>query len=224
MDHRRFLGQRVHRRPGSYRLSHHTERLSDDESRCARRLRKRVRGEDRGNDQRSLFGYGDHAVCIACVIHGPTRKPAKRPTVLRWNSMKHSNDLAKIVVTAAFLAALLSSLAPRSDGQTIRGASATPPQADKQQLLTTYGKVPLSFEANAGQTSNEVKFLSRGGGYTLFLTRHAEAVLVFQKPAIQQGKTERVVAESTPAAVLRMKLAGATVIQKLQGWKSLLDV
>ena len=135
--------------------------------------------------------------------------------------MKHSNDLAKIVVTAAFLAALLSSLAPRSDGQTIRGASATPPQADKQQLLTTYGKVPLSFEANAGQTSNEVKFLSRGGGYTLFLTRHAEAVLVFQKPAIQQGKTERVVAESTPAAVLRMKLAGATVNPEVAGLEEL---
>ena len=31
-------------------------------------------------------------------------------------------------------------------------------------------KVPLSFEANQGQTDTQVRFLSRGNGYTLFLT------------------------------------------------------
>jgi hypothetical protein len=131
--------------------------------------------------------------------------------------MKHSNDLAKIVVTAAFLAALFSPLAPGSNAQTIRGASATRLQADKEHLIETYGKLPLSFEANAGQTSSEVKFLSRGSGYTLFLTRHAEAVLVLQKSAIQEGKTERVVAESTPPAVLRMKLAGPALNPEVAG-------
>ena len=30
--------------------------------------------------------------------------------------------------------------------------------------------VPLSFEANQGQTDSQVKFLSRGDGYSLFLT------------------------------------------------------
>ena len=39
-----------------------------------------------------------------------------------------------------------------------------------------YGRLPLVFEANAGQTDPAVKFLSRGPGYTLFLT-HTEAVL-----------------------------------------------
>jgi hypothetical protein len=33
-----------------------------------------------------------------------------------------------------------------------------------------YGRVPLSFEANEGQADEQVKFLSRGQGYTLFLT------------------------------------------------------
>ena len=33
-----------------------------------------------------------------------------------------------------------------------------------------YGKLPLSFEANHGQTDPRVKFLSRTGGYSLFLT------------------------------------------------------
>src|SRR6266498_232833 len=36
--------------------------------------------------------------------------------------------------------------------------------------------IPMQFEANAGQTDNQVKFLSRGPGYTLFLTS-TQAVL-----------------------------------------------
>jgi hypothetical protein len=37
------------------------------------------------------------------------------------------------------------------------------------KILEGYGKLPLSFEANRGQTDARVKFLSRGIGYTLFL-------------------------------------------------------
>ncbi len=43
-------------------------------------------------------------------------------------------------------------------------------------LIERYGKLPLSFEGNQGQTDSQVKFLSRGHGYTLFLTG-TEAVL-----------------------------------------------
>jgi hypothetical protein len=39
-----------------------------------------------------------------------------------------------------------------------------------------YGKLPLAFEANHGQADPSVKFLSRGSGYSLFLT-DSEAVL-----------------------------------------------
>jgi len=45
-----------------------------------------------------------------------------------------------------------------------------------QQIVATYGKLPLSFEANQGQIDPRVKFLSRGSGYALFLTGN-EAVL-----------------------------------------------
>ena len=38
------------------------------------------------------------------------------------------------------------------------------------RLLEAYGQIPLSFEANQGQTDAAVNFLSRGSGYTLFLT------------------------------------------------------
>ena len=39
----------------------------------------------------------------------------------------------------------------------------------------------MSFEANKGQTDEKVKFLSRGSGYTLFLTS-TEAVLSLIRP------------------------------------------
>ena len=49
------------------------------------------------------------------------------------------------------------------------------------KLSSSYGKLPLAFEPNQGQTDSQVQFLSHGNGYTLFLTSE-EAVLVLQKP------------------------------------------
>src|SRR6266404_5101104 len=46
------------------------------------------------------------------------------------------------------------------------------------KVAESYGKLPLSFAANQGQTDGRVKFLSRTGAYTLFLTGD-EAVLAF---------------------------------------------
>ena len=45
-----------------------------------------------------------------------------------------------------------------------------------------YGKIPLSFEKNVGQVDPQVKFLSRGPGYGLFLS-DKEAVLRLTQPA-----------------------------------------
>src|SRR2546427_12199197 len=72
---------------------------------------------------------------------------------------------------------------------TAAGASGPTQQA---RLHETYGKLPLSFEANRGQTDPEVKFLSRGPHDTLFLTSD-EAVMVFTKPELS--------AKNTPAEV-----------------------
>ena len=51
----------------------------------------------------------------------------------------------------------------------------------KQAPLDSYGKLPLSFEANQGQADSRVKFLSRGSGYGLYLTA-AEAILTLRNP------------------------------------------
>ena len=45
-----------------------------------------------------------------------------------------------------------------------------------EQIGVEYGRLPLSFKANLGQTAPEVQFLSQGMGYELFLTRQ-DAVL-----------------------------------------------
>jgi len=51
--------------------------------------------------------------------------------------------------------------------------------AVRARAVESYGKLPLSFEANEGQTDRCVKFLSRGSGYSLFLTGN-EAVLALK--------------------------------------------
>ena len=58
------------------------------------------------------------------------------------------------------------------------------PAAPGAKLGAGYGKLPLSFEPNQGQSDRRVKFLSRGHGYSLFLTA-TEAVLALSKRARQ---------------------------------------
>src|SRR5206468_3981048 len=82
--------------------------------------------------------------------------------------------------------------------------------------LGSYGHLPLSFEANQGQTNDQVQFLAHGQGYTLFLTAH-EAVFTFRPPAAP-GPQPKGIAPRTGAgpdtpdtarAVVRMQLLGA---------------
>jgi hypothetical protein len=67
------------------------------------------------------------------------------------------------------------------------------PTAAAAGLSKSYGRLPLHFEENRGQTDRQVQFLARGPGYGVYLTAR-EAVLVL-------GAKER--------SVLRMALVGA---------------
>jgi Beta-propeller repeat len=114
-------------------------------------------------------------------------------------------------------------------------------ERNRTQLEETYSKLPLSFEANAGQTAEEVKFLSRGPGYILFLTA-TETVMVLREPQqnpaaeflerklpLNQAPTDaiaelrqrqrRPVSESR--SVLRMKLAGGSSEASVAGLNEL---
>jgi hypothetical protein len=107
-----------------------------------------------------------------------------------------------------------------------------PDAARQTALRAAYGKLPLSFEANRGQTDAQVKFLSRGRGYSLFLTPK-EAVLALRKPAEEPSATASTASRKTQtaeaekakpqtkepaqAAVLRLQLVGANPIPKVVG-------
>src|SRR2546421_2707441 len=58
-----------------------------------------------------------------------------------------------------------ASAAPAPDPSTLENV-----ETQITRLTDAYGKLPLGFEANEGQADPDVKFLSRGSGYTIFLT------------------------------------------------------
>ena len=116
-------------------------------------------------------------------------------------------------------------------------------QSNEPRIVAAYGRLPLSFELNQGQTDSRVKFLSRGSGYSLFLTGN-EAVLTLHKGRarskvgikqptgrLQIGKLQRTTFMTAPteqerdprstAAVLRMKLVGTNAGAKLTGLEEL---
>ena len=72
----------------------------------------------------------------------------------------------------------------------------------KSTAAENYAKLPLSFEANQGQSADPVKFLSRGKGYTVFLTP-TEAVFSLR--------------DKDRKAVMRMKLVGANRDAHIEG-------
>lgn len=70
--------------------------------------------------------------------------------------------------------------------------------APRARVIATYGRFPLSFDANQGQTDARVRFLARGGGYTIFLTED-EAVLTLRKsrPGPQRAKLAELLGSET---------------------------
>jgi beta-propeller repeat-containing protein len=112
--------------------------------------------------------------------------------------------------------------------------------ARQQRLVESYGKLPLSFELNQGQTDRRVRFLSRGSGYGLFLTAN-EAVLTLQQgkrpskpgaaradhrlalnhqlqPAVfKPASAGQHSPERRAAAVVRMRLVGANSQARISG-------
>jgi Beta-propeller repeat len=114
-------------------------------------------------------------------------------------------------------------------------------QPSKVGLQRGFGRLPLSFVVNQGQTEAQVKFLSRGSGHTLFLTSD-EAVLTLAKARIRkpevgmrnvrsmvslpESNTDKLFANPRSTIVqkpivLRMKLIGAKPQPELVGLEEL---
>src|SRR5438270_4549683 len=105
-------------------------------------------------------------------------------------------------------------------------ATITPSTAASLIASETYGRLPLHFEANQGQTHEDVRFLARGAGYSLYLTA-GEAVLVLTKPNPDAKRDLRSAPErlgtqarGTPV-VVRMSLVGAAPKPLVSGLEEL---
>ncbi|MDF5715609.1 MAG: SBBP repeat-containing protein, partial [Rhizonema sp. NSF051] len=98
----------------------------------------------------------------------------------------------------------------------------TPTQIATQQIQAAYTKLPLSFEANVGQTDASVKFLSHGHGGHLYLTP-TEAVLTLTQPQLQSNHLTHKDSHpakptvNTSSSVVRMQLIGANPSPQITG-------
>src|SRR5262249_40360627 len=112
--------------------------------------------------------------------------------------------------------------------------SSAPSRPARSRIHEAYGKLPMSFEANQGQTGTEASFISRGVGYSLFLTPN-EAVLRLRIAdrglRIEEGapystdptnprsaiRNPRSAIRDPQSAVLRMTLVGANGKPRISG-------
>jgi len=92
--------------------------------------------------------------------------------------MSHVRLIALVTVTSLVFADLSLAVprpAPPRAAPLTHGADAAPRQVG--QAKDAFGRLPLAFEENRGQTDPSVRFLARGPGYTAFLAA-TEATLV----------------------------------------------
>jgi Beta-propeller repeat len=76
----------------------------------------------------------------------------------------------------------------------------------RAQTAEAYGKLPLSFERNQGQSDARVKFLARGAGYSVFLTTNDATIRVDAKSS---GRSKSDTAATTRSSVIRLVLANS---------------
>lgn len=146
--------------------------------------------------------------------------------------MKRLMKLTRILFVLACVASMLAFQAPSAlphnaanPEPSVEHTGASQPDgaldrigSSKLRVSDVYGSMPRSFEPNCGQTNAEVKFLSRGSGYDLYLTAN-EAVIQLRsttKQSSRNGLKDQQAGEGRPS-VVRMKLAGASNRARIVG-------
>ncbi len=91
-------------------------------------------------------------------------------------------------------------------------------------MREAYLRLPLSFEANQGQWNEQVRFISRGSGYTLFLTPTEMTLTLARGHGSGVRDRRRTLGEGPtadhrplPPSVLQMMLVGANPSAKVEG-------
>ncbi len=113
------------------------------------------------------------------------------------------------VLGLTLIMAILASVP--SSGQN-SGMAASPLRAlQNAQIAPNYGNLPLTFELNQGQVAPQAKFVSRGKGYSAFLTAGGMVLSLRPSDAAAQPTT------NTAANIKSRKSANATLQFKLMG-------
>jgi hypothetical protein len=136
----------------------------------------------RPTQQRSKVEVCSATVCAATALMAATL------LLLAWKAHRFEEKTSHLRATRAAAQATGGAATKKSE-PTVRA-----------RAVESYGKLPLSFEINRGQTDSRVRFLSRGSGYSLFLTGN-EAVLSLRKPVrMANGKNQMAkgVAQGSP--------------------------
>ncbi len=112
-------------------------------------------------------------------------------------------------------------------GPSGRPASAGGPSkgAPHQVPAAAYSNFPLQFEENQGQTAREVRFVSHGSGYELFLTPDEAVLALHPKRPLDLSATHRMAffrarreaRKAAKTSVLRLRLANANKDTRIAG-------
>ena len=149
-------------------------------------------------------------------------------------SRRQSSRLALALALTFTLAAAAWPSPQRAAGpqilSTATGAAAEVPAktdaAIEQRTREAYGKLGVSFEENRGQVDSRVRFLSRRGGATVFLTND-EAAFVLSGPksrdkaADERSPREELTPERSKSHTVRMKFEGANPRAEASGEREL---
>lgn len=88
---------------------------------------------------------------------------------------------------------------------------------DERSSQNSYTSAPLRFEENLGQSDSRVKFVSRGAGYTLFLTS-GSAVFRLEGPEADNVSSSAVVRMRFPRSRSRTAVSGVEQLQSVSSY------
>ncbi|HEY7914384.1 MAG TPA: SBBP repeat-containing protein, partial [Blastocatellia bacterium] len=153
------------------------------------------------------------------MFYNPAKdqKPVKRRSALSAKTLSRAVILMLLVSGQVILSTRLMQPSLASAPAT---ASRATPILGQAEIADRYGKLPLSFESNEGQTDRVARFISRGPGYDLFLTA-TSAVLTLRKPR-PLATTEQETSNQPPeSSVLHLKMIGSNPKPRIEGKEQL---
>src|SRR5215213_9407492 len=134
--------------------------------------------------------------------------------------LKKFQDLLSIVTLTSLVFSTLVTAKGNSRTANQTAQISTAEKAPEKPAPTGYGKMPVLFEQNKGQTDEAAKFIARGSGYTLYLAEQ-EAVFSLKVP-VPETETENFAkvpktGKKIKSDALKMRFAGANAKPQMSG-------